>query len=114
MISESIGSWAHDKARALLDLGDLVDIDTDVRRRCEGTQRAETKAATTSLAKKAKTSGVMPQQEGEVKTCVHTDKAPAAIGPYSQATVAGKTAYISGCLGLSAWCREADACRGRH
>lgn len=42
----------------------------------------------------------MPQQEGEVKTCVHTDKAPAAIGPYSQATVAGKTAYISGCLGL--------------
>lgn len=66
----------------------------------EPSTHAETKAATTSLAKKAKTSGVMPQQEGEVKTCVHTDKAPAAIGPYSQATVAGKTAYISGCLGL--------------
>ena len=39
-------------------------------------------------------------QPGEVKTIVATDKAPAAIGPYSQATVAGKTAYISGCLGL--------------
>lgn len=34
------------------------------------------------------------------KICITTDKAPAAIGPYSQATVAGKTAYISGQLGL--------------
>ena len=29
MRGTSIGSWAHDKARALLDLGDLADIDTD-------------------------------------------------------------------------------------
>ena len=28
-VGVSIGSWAHDKARALLDLGDLADIDTD-------------------------------------------------------------------------------------
>ena len=35
-----------------------------------------------------------------IKTCIATDKAPAAIGPYSQATVHGKTAYISGCIGL--------------
>ncbi|ETD72448.1 dfrA [Pelistega indica] len=36
------------------------------------------------------------------KTIVHTDKAPAAIGPYSQAVVAegGKTLYLSGQLGL--------------
>ena len=27
-VGVSIGSWAHDKARALLDLGDLADIDT--------------------------------------------------------------------------------------
>ena len=39
-------------------------------------------------------------QAGGGKICIVTDKAPAAIGPYSQATVAGKTAYISGCLGL--------------
>ena len=29
---------------------------------------------------------------------VHTDKAPAAIGPYSQAVMAGNTIYISGQL----------------
>ncbi|WP_071058172.1 Rid family detoxifying hydrolase [Pelistega sp. MC2] len=36
------------------------------------------------------------------KTIVHTDKAPAAIGPYSQAVVAegGKNLYLSGQLGL--------------
>ena len=28
-VGVSIGSWAHDKARALLNLGDLADIDTD-------------------------------------------------------------------------------------
>ena len=31
-------------------------------------------------------------------TAVHTDKAPAAIGPYSQAVQAGNTIYISGQL----------------
>ena len=29
---------------------------------------------------------------------LHTDKAPAAIGPYSQAILAGNTAYVSGQL----------------
>ena len=28
-ISSWVGGWAHDTARALLDLGDLADIDTD-------------------------------------------------------------------------------------
>ncbi|MBO7710107.1 MAG: RidA family protein [Lachnospiraceae bacterium] len=31
-------------------------------------------------------------------TAVHTDKAPAAIGPYSQAVQAGNTIYVSGQL----------------
>lgn len=31
---------------------------------------------------------------------VHTDKAPAALGPYSQAIKAGNTIYVSGQLGL--------------
>jgi len=31
---------------------------------------------------------------------VHTDKAPAAIGPYSQANIAGSMVFVSGQLGL--------------
>jgi reactive intermediate/imine deaminase len=34
------------------------------------------------------------------KEVIHTDKAPAAIGPYSQAIRAGNTVYLSGQLGL--------------
>ena len=34
------------------------------------------------------------------KETIHTDKAPAAIGPYSQAIRAGNTVYLSGQLGL--------------
>jgi reactive intermediate/imine deaminase len=34
------------------------------------------------------------------KVTIHTDKAPAAIGPYSQAIRAGNTVYLSGQLGL--------------
>ena len=30
------------------------------------------------------------------KTAIHTDLAPAAIGPYSQAILAGSTLYVSG------------------
>ena len=33
-----------------------------------------------------------------MKTAIHTDKAPAAIGPYSQAIAAGNTIYVSGQL----------------
>lgn len=33
-----------------------------------------------------------------MKTCVETAKAPAAIGPYSQAIISGKTLFISGQL----------------
>ena len=33
-----------------------------------------------------------------MNTAVHTDLAPAAIGPYSQAIVAGNTVYVSGQL----------------
>ncbi len=35
-----------------------------------------------------------------IKT-IHTEKAPAAIGPYSQATIHGATVYVSGQLGLA-------------
>ena len=31
---------------------------------------------------------------------IHTDRAPAAVGPYSQAIQAGNTLYTSGQLGL--------------
>jgi reactive intermediate/imine deaminase len=34
------------------------------------------------------------------KKVVHTDSAPAAIGPYSQAIRAGNTVYLSGQVGL--------------
>lgn len=34
------------------------------------------------------------------RTAVATDKAPAAIGPYSQAVRAGDTVYLSGQIGL--------------
>ena len=35
-----------------------------------------------------------------LKQLVATDKAPAAIGPYSQATIHNGTCYVSGCIGL--------------
>ena len=35
-----------------------------------------------------------------MKTRIHTDKAPAAIGPYSQAVLAGDFIYVSGQLPL--------------
>ncbi|MBP6861870.1 MAG: RidA family protein [Neisseriaceae bacterium] len=35
------------------------------------------------------------------KTIIHTDKAPAAIGAYSQAVRAGKTVYLSGQIPLN-------------
>jgi 2-iminobutanoate/2-iminopropanoate deaminase len=34
------------------------------------------------------------------REAVHTDQAPAAIGPYSQANVAGNMVFVSGQLGL--------------
>eukprot|EP00959_Pyramimonas_sp_CCMP1952_P405853 8506023-Pyramimonas_sp.AAC.1 len=34
------------------------------------------------------------------KQVISTDKAPAAVGPYSQAIKAGNTLYVSGCIGL--------------
>ncbi len=35
-----------------------------------------------------------------VKTIIKSAKAPAAIGPYSQAVKVGNTLYMSGCLGM--------------
>ena len=35
-----------------------------------------------------------------MKNIIHTSKAPAAIGPYSQGTRAGDTVYLSGQLGI--------------
>ena len=34
------------------------------------------------------------------KECISTDRAPAALGPYSQACKAGNTLYVSGQIGL--------------
>ncbi|GAQ82368.1 putative endoribonuclease [Klebsormidium nitens] len=38
--------------------------------------------------------------QAALKEVVKTDKAPAALGPYSQAIKAGNTLYLSGILGL--------------
>lgn len=35
-----------------------------------------------------------------IKEAVHTDKAPAALGPYSQAIKSNNFLFVSGCLGL--------------
>lgn len=35
-----------------------------------------------------------------MKSKIESKSAPAAIGPYSQATIAGNTAYVSGMLGI--------------
>lgn len=35
-----------------------------------------------------------------IKEAVQTDKAPAALGPYSQAIKANNMIFVSGCLGL--------------
>lgn len=35
-----------------------------------------------------------------MKKIISTEKAPAAIGPYSQAVVCGNMVYTSGCLGM--------------
>jgi 2-iminobutanoate/2-iminopropanoate deaminase len=35
-----------------------------------------------------------------MKTVIYTDKAPAPIGPYSQAVMAGNTLYVSGQIAL--------------
>jgi len=37
-----------------------------------------------------------------VKNIIHTEQAPAAIGPYSQAVIAGDTVYLSGQIPLDA------------
>ncbi|KAK9938521.1 hypothetical protein M0R45_015251 [Rubus argutus] len=38
--------------------------------------------------------------DARIKEAVKTDKAPAALGPYSQAIKANNFLYVSGCLGL--------------
>ncbi|XP_050112013.1 reactive Intermediate Deaminase A, chloroplastic-like isoform X3 [Malus sylvestris] len=38
--------------------------------------------------------------DARIKEAVHTDKAPAALGPYSQAIKANNFVHVSGCLGL--------------
>jgi 2-iminobutanoate/2-iminopropanoate deaminase len=38
--------------------------------------------------------------QAQNRRAVSTEKAPKAIGPYSQAVIAGKTVYVSGQLGL--------------
>jgi reactive intermediate/imine deaminase len=43
---------------------------------------------------------VTQREERVSKKAIHTDAAPAAIGPYSQAIRAGDTVYLSGQVGL--------------
>jgi 2-iminobutanoate/2-iminopropanoate deaminase len=43
-----------------------------------------------------------PYSLSQTRRVVHTDAAPKAIGPYSQAIIAGKTVYVSGQLGIDA------------
>jgi reactive intermediate/imine deaminase len=43
---------------------------------------------------------VTQREERVRKKAIHTDAAPAAIGPYSQAIRAGDTVYLSGQVGL--------------
>ncbi|KAK4723375.1 hypothetical protein R3W88_026154 [Solanum pinnatisectum] len=38
--------------------------------------------------------------DASIKEAVHTEKAPAALGPYSQAIKANNFVFVSGCLGL--------------
>ncbi|CAN4117801.1 unnamed protein product [Withania somnifera] len=38
--------------------------------------------------------------DASIKEAVHTDKAPEALGPYSQAIKANNFVFVSGCLGL--------------
>jgi len=46
---------------------------------------------------------VIPSDEGKGKpVMISTDKAPKAIGPYSQAIRAGNTLYVSGSIGMDA------------
>ena len=35
-----------------------------------------------------------------IKQCIESDRAPAAIGPYSHAVKVNETIYVSGCIGL--------------
>lgn len=42
----------------------------------------------------------LPGPEGADKTVIETERAPAAIGPYSQGVVAGNTLYLAGQIGL--------------
>ena len=48
----------------------------------------------------------MSRKEEVHHTIVRTDKAPAAIGPYSQAVLVDRTLYISGQLGIDPSTRE--------
>jgi reactive intermediate/imine deaminase len=43
---------------------------------------------------------ITQREERVRKKAIHTDAAPAAIGPYSQAIRAGDTVYLSGQVGL--------------
>lgn len=42
----------------------------------------------------------LPDSQTSRRTVIETDRAPAAIGPYSQGVVAGETLYLAGQIGL--------------
>ncbi len=41
------------------------------------------------------------KEEIQMNKAIHTEKAPAALGPYSQAIVAGDFLYVSGQIGIN-------------
>jgi len=76
------------------------------RREMVATMSILRSVASRSASKRARFTRVIPVRASSAsattasKTVIASDKAPAALGPYSQAIRVGDTVYVSGCLGL--------------
>ncbi|KAM3286979.1 reactive Intermediate Deaminase A, chloroplastic [Capsicum chacoense] len=56
--------------------------------------------SSSSLARSKPFACLSISTDASIKEAVHTEKAPAALGPYSQAIKANNFVFVSGCLGL--------------
>lgn len=80
--------------------------DEFTRREMVATMSILRSVASRSASKRARFTRVIPVRASSAsattasKTVIASDKAPAALGPYSQAIRVGDTVYVSGCLGL--------------
>ena len=78
----------------------------EIRREMVATMSILRSVASRSASKRARFTRVIPVRASSAsattasKTVIASDKAPAALGPYSQAIRVGDTVYVSGCLGL--------------